>query len=83
MKNDCVNIIVPVYNVEKYLDECICSILNQTFSQIRLIMVNDGSKDSSLSICEKWKQKDNRIIVIDQVNQGVSSARNTGLKYAQ
>ena len=47
MKNDCVNIIVPVYNVEKYLDECICSILNQTFSQIRLIMVNDGSKDSS------------------------------------
>lgn len=83
MQNDCVSIIVPVYNVENYLDECICSILKQTFSQIRLILVNDGSKDSSLSICEIWKQKDDRIILVDQENQGVSCARNTGLKYAQ
>ncbi len=83
MQNECVNVIVPVYNVENYLDECISSILNQTFSNIRLILVNDGSKDNSLGKCEIWKNKDDRIIVVNQVNQGVSCARNTGLKYAQ
>ena len=51
MQNECVNVIVPVYNVENYLDECISSILNQTFSNIRLILVNDGSKDNSLGKC--------------------------------
>ena len=80
MQNECVNVIVPVYNVENYLDECISSILNQTFSNIRLILVNDGSKDNSLGKCEIWKNKDDRIIVVNQVNQGVSCARNTGLK---
>ena len=76
------SIIVPVYNVEKYLNRCLESIINQTYSNIEVIIVNDGSKDNSLKICERFKNKDERIILIDQVNCGVSIARNNGLKEA-
>lgn len=75
-----VSIIVPVYNVEKYIEKCIMSVLNQTFTDFELILVNDGSKDSSGSICDKYAQIDERIRVIHKPNGGVSSARNEGIR---
>ena len=77
------SVIVPVYNSEKYLRECIESILNQTFKDLELILVNDGSKDSSPQICDFYKEKDKRIKVIHKENEGVSVARNTGMGHAQ
>lgn len=74
-----VSVIVPVYNAELYLPECIKSILGQTYQNIELILVNDGSKDNSLEICKSFEH-DTRVIVIDKPNGGVSSARNEGLK---
>lgn len=78
-----ISIIVPVYNVEKYLDECIQSIHEQTFINWECILVNDGSKDNSALICEKWAEKDKRIRIIHQTNQGVSTARNKGIEQAK
>nr|WP_313636719.1 glycosyltransferase [Paenibacillus sp.] len=75
--------ILPVYNVEKYLDRCIASIREQSLKDIQIILVNDGSTDRSLSICEKYAKDDERIIVINKPNGGVSSARNAGIKYAE
>ena len=75
-----ISVIVPIYNVEEYLSECIESLLNQTFSDIEVICVNDGSTDNSLNILEKYKQKDSRIRIISQPNQGLSAARNSGLQ---
>lgn len=77
------SIIVPVYNSEKYLDRCINSILAQTFTDFEVILVDDGSIDQSGKICDKYAQKDCRIIVIHQDNRGVSAARNVGLKIAK
>ncbi|MBY6839004.1 glycosyltransferase [Clostridium botulinum] len=76
-----VSVIIPVYNCEQYLDKCIQSLLNQTLEEIEFIFVNDGSTDKSRKILEEYKKKDNRIIIINQKNSGVSSARNVGLKY--
>ena len=73
-----VSIIVPVYNAEKYLDKCIQSLVRQTLSNIEIVLVNDGSKDNSLSIIDSWKNKDSRIVVIDQENQGVTRTRKNG-----
>ena len=77
-----VSVIVPIYNNEKYLKECLDSICNQTLTDIEIICVNDGSEDNSLKIIEEYKQKDNRIILINQDNLGVSAARNNGIKIA-
>lgn len=77
-----VSLIVPVYNIEKYLERCVNSILEQDYDNLEIILVNDGSLDNSLKICKKYEQKDSRIIVIDKKNGGVSSARNEGLKIA-
>ena len=77
-----ISVIVPVYNVEKYLKECLESIINQTFKDIEIICINDGSTDNSLDILNQYAEKDNRIKVITQSNQGLSAARNTGIKYA-
>lgn len=74
-----VSIIVPVFNVEKYLNRCIFSIVNQSYEHIEIIIIDDGSNDSSSSICDEWSKKDGRIKVIHQENQGLSSARNTGI----
>lgn len=74
-----ISVIVPVYNVEKYLHECIDSILAQTFTDFELILVNDGSQDNSGSICDEYSTKDKRITVIHQENQGQAAARNTAL----
>lgn len=80
---DKVSIVIPVYNAEKYLNKCVDSLLNQTYKNIEIILVNDGSKDSSPSICDKYKEKDKRIKVIHKKNAGVSSARNDGIKTAK
>lgn len=77
-----ISVVVPVYNAEKYLDKCVKSILGQTYGNIELILVNDGSLDNSGDICEKWAQKDERIKVYHKVNGGASSARNYGIKVA-
>ena len=78
-----ISIIVPIYNVEAYIGNCIDSILNQTFRDFELILVNDGSTDKSLDICKDYKDIDNRICIIDKKNGGVSSARNAGLQIAK
>lgn len=78
-----VSIIVPVYNVETYLDECIQSIVSQTYKDWECILIDDGSTDQSGTICDTWIEKDNRIKVIHQSNQGVSVARNTGIIHAK
>lgn len=78
-----ISIIVPVYNVEKYFKNCIESILNQTFKDFELILVNDGSTDSSGDICNEYAKKDDRIKVIHQGNKGQASARNRGLDIAR
>ena len=78
-----ISIIVPVFNVENYLNKCIDSIINQTFKNIELILVDDGSQDRSSSICDEYKEKDERIKVIHKQNGGLSSARNAGIIIAK
>ncbi len=77
------SIVVPVYNVEKYLCECIDSILEQSFKDFELILVDDGSLDNSGNICDRYASMDTRIIVVHKKNGGLSSARNAGIKIAQ
>ena len=77
-----VSVIVPVYNVEKYIRKCLDSIVSQTLNDLEIILVNDGSTDTSPAICEEYKRKDERIKMITQKNQGLSAARNAGLKDA-
>lgn len=76
-----ISIIVPVYNVESFLPQCLDSLVDQTMREIEIICVNDGSPDNSLSILKEYAEKDNRIVVIDQPNSGVSIARNAALKH--
>lgn len=80
--NPLVSVIVPVYNVEKYLRQCLDSILGQTYKNLEVIIVDDGSTDSSANIIKEYKKKDDRIVVISQKNQGLSAARNVGIKKA-
>lgn len=82
MKNQLISVIVPVYNVEKYLRQCIDSILSQTYTNFELILVDDGSKDQSGEICNEYAEKDSRIRLFHKENGGVSSARNLGLDNA-
>jgi len=77
-----VSIIVPIYNVENYLERCINSILNQTYSNLEIILIDDGSKDNGSKICDSFAKKDNRIIAVHKENGGLSDARNYGLKMA-
>ena len=78
-----ISIIIPVYNSEKFLNKCLESIVNQTLKDIEIICINDGSTDNSLSILNSFAQKDSRVIVINQDNQGQSCARNAGLAIAK
>ena len=75
-----ISVIVPVYNVEEYLEECLESIQQQTYTDIEVILVNDGSTDDSKEICERYCAKDNRFKLINQENQGLSEARNVGVR---
>lgn len=81
-KLDVISIVVPVYNVEEYLSRCVNSIINQTYENLEIILVNDGSTDNSGYICNALKTKDNRIKVIHKRNGGLSSARNAGISVA-
>lgn len=82
MVNKIISIVVPIYNVEKYLERCIDSIINQTYKNLEIILVNDGSTDDSGMICDNYKNKDNRIKVIHKKNGGLSEARNFGIDIA-
>ena len=81
--NPMISIVVPVYNAERYLHRCIDSILTQTFSDFELLLIDDGSKDSSGAICDEYAKEDERVRVFHKPNGGVSSARNVGLDNAQ
>lgn len=78
-----ISVVVPVYNVEAYLDKCIASILGQTYRNLEILLVDDGSPDGSGAICDAWAAKDDRIRVIHKENNGAGAARNTGLDLAR
>ena len=82
-KDILVSVILPVYNVEKYLNKCMETVVQQTYKNIDIKLVDDGSKDSSGSLCDEWAKKDSRISVIHKKNAGLGMARNTGLEYAK
>lgn len=79
MDNELISVIVPVYNVLEYLDECIESIVHQTYYNLEIILVDDGSTDGSGLKCDEWKSKDRRIVVVHKKNGGLSDARNVGV----
>lgn len=78
-----ISVLIPVYNAEKFLEECLLSIINQSLKDIEIILINDGSSDNSFNILKKYERLDNRIKVFTQLNQGVSISRNNALKYAK
>lgn len=80
MKAPKISIVIPVYNTQEYIGQCLDSLLSQTYKNLEIICVNDGSKDNSLKILEHYKELDNRIVVLNQENQGQSSARNRGVE---
>lgn len=79
---DVVSIVVPVYNVEKFLDRCVQSVVSQTYPHLEILLVDDGSTDSCPKLCDDWAEKDGRIRVIHKENAGLGMARNTGLEHA-
>lgn len=81
--NDLISVIIPVYNRENVVEECITSVLNQSYTDFEIILIDDGSTDSTIDICEKYSLKDNRIKLIKAEHGGVSNARNIGLKQAK
>ena len=78
-----ISVIIPVYNVEKYLRKCLSSVINQSFKNIEIICVNDGSSDNSLRILSEYEHLDDRILLISQSNKGLGSARNKGIEYSK
>ena len=83
MKQGLVSIVVPVYNTGKYLNRCMNSIVKQTYSNIEVILIDDGSTDDSSDLCDEWAEKDERIKVIHKLNAGLGMARNTGIENAK
>lgn len=79
-KNNKISVIIPIYNTERYLEECLNSILKQSYDLYEVLMINDGSTDNSLDICKKYSKLDKRFITINQENKGVSNARNNGIR---
>jgi glycosyltransferase involved in cell wall biosynthesis len=77
-----ISVIIPVYNVEQYLRECLDSVVNQTMREIQIICINDGSTDNSLAILEEYTNRDSRILIVSKINNGAASARNVGLAHA-
>lgn len=80
MGNELISIIVPIYNVEKYLRECLDSILGQTYEHFECLLINDGSPDNSAEICGEYVSKDSRFKYFEKENGGVASARNLGIE---
>lgn len=80
---DLISVVVPIYNVENYIKKCVDSILSQTYKNLEIILVDDGSPDNCPQICDEYAQKDSRIKVIHKENGGVSSARNIGMENAR
>jgi len=78
--NPLISIVIPVFNVEEYLRECVDSVIAQTYANLEIILVDDGSQDSSGKVCDQYSEEDSRIITIHQENKGLSEARNTGIK---
>lgn len=83
MQSDLISIIIPIYNVQNYLNKCVESVLEQTYDNLEIILVDDGSTDSSSEICDKIKEEDDRIVVIHKVNGGLSDARNAGIEISK
>ena len=83
MSTDLISVIVPIYNVEKYLNRCVDSIINQTYKNLEIILVDDGSPDNCGKICDEYAKKDKRIKVIHKKNGGLSDARNAGIDLAK
>jgi glycosyltransferase involved in cell wall biosynthesis len=79
-KSPLISIIIPVYNTEKYLAKCLENVINQTYKNIEIVVVNDGSSDNSIKIINEFREKDTRFILIEQSNHGISNARNSGIK---
>ncbi|MCQ2571105.1 MAG: glycosyltransferase family 2 protein, partial [Candidatus Saccharibacteria bacterium] len=77
-----VSVIIPAYNCEKYITDCIKSVINQSYENLEIIIINDGSTDSTLEIMQKFSAEDSRIVLVDKENGGVGSARNAGLDIA-
>ena len=82
-KEPLISVIIPVYNVEEYLDRCLESATLQTYKNIEIILIDDGSTDNSGKMCDEWAEKDRRIRVIHQKNGGLSNARNKGIEEAK
>jgi glycosyltransferase involved in cell wall biosynthesis len=83
MEKDLISVIVPIYLVEKYLEKCVDSIVRQTYRNLEIILVDDGSPDNCPQLCDEWKKRDSRIKVIHKENGGLSSARNAGIDAAE
>ena len=83
MKKELITIVIPVYKVEKYIDRCIKSVINQTYKNLEIILVDDGSPDNCPKICDEYAEKDKRIKVIHKKNGGLSDARNVGIEAAK
>ena len=80
--NELISVVIPVFKVEKYLTRCLKSVINQTYQNLEIIIVDDGSPDNCPQICDEYKKKDKRIKVIHKINEGLSAARNDGIKIA-
>ena len=76
-----ISVIIPAYNVAKYIDKCFKSLVTQTFKDFEVIVINDGSTDETLTLIREWEQKDSRFKVMDKQNEGVGKTRNLGLSY--
>ena len=83
LNNDLLSVIIPAYNCEQYIERCLLSVTNQTYTNIEIIVVNDGSSDGTLEKCEYLSRLDSRIVILSQKNQGVTSARISGLSIAK
>ena len=79
-ENPLISVIIPVYNVSEYLIDCLSSVVGQTYRNLEIIIINDGSTDASLSVCNVYKEKDNRIRIISQESKGIAVARNVGIE---
>lgn len=83
MNNILVTVVLPVYNVENFIDRCLDSVVNQTYKNLEILLIDDGSTDNCSFICDSWAEKDSRIRVVHKVNEGLSMARNTGIEEAR